>query len=46
MIAPIVVIYFGASWTSVAMIAADLTFFPLTVAALRGLRSADPRALT
>ncbi len=43
-IAPIVVIYLGASWTSVAMIAAYLTFFPVTVAALRGLKSADPRA--
>ncbi|HEX9044114.1 MAG TPA: ABC transporter permease subunit [Candidatus Limnocylindrales bacterium] len=43
-IAPIVVIYLGASWTSVAMIAAYLTFFPVTVAALRGLRAADPRA--
>lgn len=43
-IAPIVVIYLGASWTSVALIAAYLTFFPVTVAALRGLRAADPRA--
>jgi NitT/TauT family transport system permease protein len=43
-IAPIVVIYLGASWTSVAIIAAYLTFFPVTVAALRGLRAADPRA--
>ena len=43
-IAPIVVIYLGAHWESVAIIAAYLTFFPVTVAALRGLRSADPRA--
>ncbi len=43
-IAPIVVIYLGARWTSVALIAAYLTFFPVTVAALRGLRAADPRA--
>jgi NitT/TauT family transport system permease protein len=43
-IAPIVVIYLGAAWTSVALIAAYLTFFPVTVAALRGLRAADPRA--
>lgn len=43
-IAPIVVIYLGAVWTSVALIAAYLTFFPVTVAALRGLRAADPRA--
>ena len=43
-IAPIVVIYLGATWTSVSVIAAYLTFFPVTVAALRGLRAADPRA--
>jgi NitT/TauT family transport system permease protein len=43
-IAPIVVIFFGNVWTSVAIISAYLTFFPVTVAALRGLRSADPRA--
>jgi len=43
-LAPIVVIYLGAQWTSVALIAAYLTFFPVTVAALRGLRAADPRA--
>jgi NitT/TauT family transport system permease protein len=35
--------YVVASQT-VAIIAAYLTFFPVTVAALRGLRSADPRA--
>jgi NitT/TauT family transport system permease protein len=43
-IAPIIVIFFGNSWTSVALISAYLTFFPVTAAALRGLRSADPRA--
>jgi NitT/TauT family transport system permease protein len=43
-IAPIIVIFFGNAWTSVALIAAYLSFFPVTVAALRGLRSADPRA--
>ena len=43
-IAPIIVIYLGFSWTSVAVISAFLTFFPVTVAALRGLRAADPRA--
>lgn len=43
-IAPIIVIYLGFSWTSVAVISAYLTFFPVTVAALRGLRAADPRA--
>jgi NitT/TauT family transport system permease protein len=44
-IAPIVVIFLRAGWLSVAVIATYLTFFPVTVAALRGLRSADPRAL-
>lgn len=43
-IAPIIVISLGFSWTSVAVISAYLTFFPVTVASLRGLRSADPRA--
>jgi NitT/TauT family transport system permease protein len=43
-IAPIVVIFLRAGWLSVAVIAAYLTFFPVTIAALRGLRSADPRA--
>lgn len=43
-IAPIVVIFVHAGWLSVALIAAYLTFFPVTIAALRGLRSADPRA--
>lgn len=43
-IAPIIVIFLRAGWLSVAVIATYLTFFPVTVAALRGLRSADPRA--
>lgn len=43
-IAPIIVIYLGFDWTSVAVISAYLTFFPVTVASLRGLRAADPRA--
>ena len=43
-IAPIVVIFLRAGWLSVAIIAAYLTFFPVTIASLRGLRSADPRA--
>ncbi len=34
-----------ATTLSVAIIAAYLTFFPVTMAALRGLRAADPRAL-
>ena len=48
-IAPIVVIYLGSlqvtAWVSVAVIAAYLTFFPVTISTLRGLTSADRRAL-
>src|ERR671935_1421198 len=48
-IAPIVVVYLGtlhvAAWFSVAVIAAYLTFFPVAISTLRGLQSADRRAL-
>jgi NitT/TauT family transport system permease protein len=48
-IAPMVVVWTGSrglpSWLSVAIIAAFLTFFPVTINTLRGLDSADPRAL-
>jgi NitT/TauT family transport system permease protein len=48
-IAPMVVVWTGSrglpSWFSVAVIAAYLTFFPVTINTLRGLDSADPRAL-
>ena len=48
-IAPIVVVGLGsydiAPWLRVAVIAAYLTFFPVTVNTLRGLQSVDPRAL-
>jgi NitT/TauT family transport system permease protein len=48
-VAPIVVVYLGtlhvAAWFSVAVIAAFLTFFPVTINTLRGLHSADRRAL-
>ena len=44
-IAPLVVIFLRVGWLSVSVIAAYLTFFPVTMAALRGLRAADPRAL-
>jgi NitT/TauT family transport system permease protein len=48
-IAPMVVVGLGgydiAAWLRVAVIAAYLTFFPVTVNTLRGLQSADPRAL-
>jgi NitT/TauT family transport system permease protein len=48
-IAPMVVVWTGSrgtpAWFSVAIIAAYLTFFPVTINTLRGLNSADPRAL-
>ncbi|MHB8644105.1 MAG: ABC transporter permease [Gaiellaceae bacterium] len=48
-IAPMVVVGLGSKgvrdWISVAVLAAYLTFFPVTINALRGLESADPRAL-
>ena len=48
-VAPIVVVYLGslqvAAWFSVAVIAAYLTFFPVTINALRGLQAVDRRAL-
>ena len=48
-IAPIVVVNLGslhvAAWFSVAVIAAYLTFFPVTINTLRGLHSADARAV-
>jgi NitT/TauT family transport system permease protein len=48
-VAPMVVIWLGGrglpDWFSVSVIAAYLTFFPVTINTLRGLQSADPRAL-
>jgi NitT/TauT family transport system permease protein len=44
-IAPMVVVWLQAGWWSVAIIAAYLAFFPVTINTLRGLRSPDPRAL-
>jgi NitT/TauT family transport system permease protein len=44
-IAPMVVVWLGTSWVSKAVIAAYLTFFPVTVNMLRGLRTVDPDAL-
>ena len=51
-IAPMVVIWVNPKlpgpfqgWGAVAVIAAYLTFFPVTINSLRGLESADPRAL-
>jgi NitT/TauT family transport system permease protein len=43
-ISPLIVVATKAGWVSVAIISAYLTFFPVTIAALRGLRAADPRA--
>lgn len=43
-IAPMVVVWMGAGLLAVALIAAYLTFFPVTINTLRGLKSADPRA--
>ena len=44
-ISPIVVVAIKADWISVAIVSAYLTFFPVTIASLRGLRAADARAL-
>ena len=34
----------GIPWLAVALVSAYLAFFPVTIGALRGLRSADPRS--
>jgi len=44
-IAPMVVIWLGGNWFSVAIIAAYLTFFPVTINTLRGLRSPEMTSL-
>lgn len=44
-LAPMVVIWLGASPTSVSVIAAYLTFFPVTINTLRGLQSPNPTAI-
>ena len=48
-IAPMVVVGLGSKgvkdWVSVSVLAAYLTFFPVTINALRGLQSADARAV-
>ena len=44
-LAPMVVLWVGRDWPSVAIISAYLTFFPVTIAGIRGLKSPDPRAL-
>jgi NitT/TauT family transport system permease protein len=44
-IAPMVVIWLGAGPASVAVIAAYITFFPVTVNTMRGLQSPNPMAV-
>ena len=44
-IAPMVIIWLKAGWISVAIISAYLTFFPVTINTLRGLKSPHPDAL-
>jgi NitT/TauT family transport system permease protein len=44
-LAPLIVSGFGRGLTSIVIIATYLTFFPVTIAMLRGLRSPDPRAI-
>ena len=44
-IAPLIVVALKADWLSVVVVATYLTFFPVTIAAMRGLRAFDPRAL-
>jgi NitT/TauT family transport system permease protein len=44
-IAPMVVVWLGTGWLSKAIIASYLTFFPVTINVLRGLRAVPPDAL-
>jgi NitT/TauT family transport system permease protein len=44
-LAPLIVYLVGQDVTSVVIVATYLSFFPVTIAMLRGLRSPDPRAL-
>jgi NitT/TauT family transport system permease protein len=44
-LAPLIVYALGQGVTSVVVIATYLTFFPVTIAMVRGLRTFDPRAL-
>ena len=44
-LAPMIVVGFGRDITAVVIIATYLTFFPVTIAAMRGLSSPDPRAI-
>ena len=44
-VAPMIVIWLRAGWISVSIISAYLTFFPVTIAGLRGLKSVHPDAI-
>ena len=44
-LAPMIVFFVGSSVEAVVIIATYLTFFPVTIAMIRGLRAPDPRAL-
>lgn len=44
-LAPMVIIWLNAGWWSVSVISAYLTFFPVTINTLRGLRSPDPTTI-
>jgi NitT/TauT family transport system permease protein len=44
-LAPLIVVGLGQGLLSVVFIAIYLTFFPVTIAEIRGLRSPDPRSL-
>jgi NitT/TauT family transport system permease protein len=44
-LAPMIVFAIGPNVASVVVIATYLTFFPVTIAMIRGLRAPDPRAL-
>jgi NitT/TauT family transport system permease protein len=44
-LAPMIVFFVGNDVAAVVVVATYLTFFPVTIAMIRGLRSPDPRAL-
>ncbi|MBF8289848.1 MAG: transporter permease [Chloroflexi bacterium] len=44
-LAPMIVFAFGPSVAAVVVVATYLTFFPVTIAMIRGLRAFDPRAM-
>jgi NitT/TauT family transport system permease protein len=44
-LAPLIAFAFGNGLLGIVIVATYLTFFPVTVAALKGLKSSDPRAM-